>query len=114
MGLSEAMESNQGSGAREAERAPRIRDLADDVIRCALRAEARGEGPAGELRERLRLLCDRANASGLRPEQLLVILKDGWRESPEARRLTGRRASDVLARVVTLCIHEYYDTERAD
>jgi hypothetical protein len=43
------------------------------------------------------------------PEQLLVVLKDVWSSLPEVRSMTNTREQiNLLQRVVTMCIREYY------
>jgi len=119
---SASMQSSEGSGARGAVgQGTPLRDLAEEALRCALRSGARSganhgadHGADGELRQVLGRLCERASANGLQAEQLLIVIKAGWRELPEARHLPSRRAGETLARVVTLCIREYYATRRGE
>jgi len=48
-------------------------------------------------------------AVGEDPEQLLVVLKDVWSSLPEVRSMTNTREQiNLLQRVVTMCIREYY------
>jgi hypothetical protein len=116
---SEGMPSGESGVAREGagERVPRLRDLADEALRCALRSALRSaqrdDRTDDELRAVLRRLSERAIAGGLQAEQLLLVLKAGWREMPEARHLPARRAGDTLGHVVTLCIREFYG-QRSD
>ena len=98
------------SDAPDGDGAGRVRGLAEEALRCALRGVELG-GQDGELREALRRVGDSAQACGLRAEQLLILLKGGWRELPEARHLTRVSGSDgdgTLARVISLCIEKYY------
>jgi hypothetical protein len=62
----------------------------------------------GRLRMHLRSACDRARSEGVRVEQLLIVLKKCWRELPEIVRMQHRDAMDMLARLATACIDEYY------
>jgi len=81
------------------------------ALRCALQAQLRGEWPDGALRRALRLMCDEAHRSGLRAEQLIVIVKDAWRSLPEVSRLpAGGTRERLLSRVVTMCIEEFYES----
>ena len=66
----------------------------------------------GDARAMMRRTCEAAHAHGIRAEQLLLLIKDAWRELPEARRVPRHAAGDVLSRLITICIHEYYARER--
>lgn len=61
------------------------------------------------LRTSLRDACGRARRDGVRAEQVIVSLKKAWREVPERLRVPQHDADQVLARVVTACINEYYE-----
>ena len=63
----------------------------------------------GEVRDAIRLLCDRGKLGNLRAEQLIVRVKEVWSALPEARRVgDGPSRDEFLAHVITLCIHEFY------
>ena len=100
------------------DRAARVHDMANVALRCALPPAHLAGSPVGSperaLAEALRGACDAARESGLRAEQLLLIFKEGWRYLPEAQRLRRQDAEAALARVITLCIHEYYGPERRE
>ncbi len=82
---------------------------AADVLRQALRAGAAPQSGDGTLRSALRQLTEQARHRGLRAEQLVVVLKQEWAALPEIRDMpAGRQRSEALARVVSLCIEEYY------
>jgi hypothetical protein len=87
--------------------------LLQDLLRRSLSgvlAEPWPEDASGaDLRVALRDACDRARHDGLRAEQLLLALKEVWRELPERSRPPHIDSDGVLARVVTACIDEYYD-----
>ncbi len=109
----EAMQSSDRAGARgrPAARDAHLRDLMDAMLyrACGAVPAHDPEGPTdGELRVLLRRVCDTARAHGLRAEHLVLLLKERWRELPEARRIPRQDAGDVLARVITACIREYY------
>ena len=58
-------------------------------------------------------MCSEAHASGLRAEELLVRLKQVFHQLPEVQELPhGGDRSDLLNRVVSLCIEEYYRAPR--
>jgi len=106
----EMMQSRNGGGARDgaAARGAQLRDLADEALRRACGAARLGDVVDEETRELMRRSCDVAHERGLQAEQLLLLLKQAWRELPEAQRLPHHEAGDGLARVITVCIHEYY------
>ena len=89
-----------------------LRDLLGRTLRSLLAQERREDEPTGDLRLALRDICDRARNDGLRAEQLLLALKDAWRELPERRGLPRFDADAAFARVVTACINEYYHSPR--
>ena len=79
------------------------------AVRCALQAQLRQSLPEQSLRQALRLLCDDARRHGIQPEQLIVLLKQAWLTLPEIHSLpAGALRREPLARVVTLCIQEFY------
>jgi hypothetical protein len=91
------------------ERAGVLREQLLGVLGLALRsADGRGGAPDPELRRAIQRSGESARESGLRAEQLIILLKEAWHELPEARRAPHRGADDVLARVITLCIDQYY------
>ena len=102
------LEDDRAAPGTAAGPAPLIAALMDGALRHAVHAAARGQAPDGRLHEALRRTCAAAHARGLRAEQLLVLVKDAWNELPEVRRLPRHDADGMLARVVTLCVGEYY------
>lgn len=86
----------------------RLRVLADRALRRAARP-ARAEDRVDSLvRELICHACDVAHECGVPAERLLLVLKEAWWELPEARHLPRPDAGEVLARTITVCIHEYY------
>jgi len=83
-----------------------VRELVRRALRCAIDAELDGRAGA-DVGRALREACDRARQNGLRAEELLIVLKETWRQLPETRPLR-LDAAEVLARIVTACIAEYY------
>ncbi len=71
-----------------------------------------GDGAIGanvELRNALRQLCVDARQSGMRAEQLLVLVKDVWSETPVGiARVASVHGDDRLNYVITTCVDEYY------
>ena len=86
--------------------APMVRELLRRALRSAVDAELDGRAGA-DVGRALREACERARQDSLRAEELLVLLKETWRQLPETRqlRLDGH---EMLARIVTACIAEYY------
>lgn len=73
--------------------------------------------PEGDQQPRLladasRRLSSEARREGVKPEQLIVAVKQAWAELPEARarRLTPAHGA-LLERLISLCITEYYDSD---
>ena len=61
------------------------------------------------LRGQLHRVATEARAANMPPEQLLGLLKASWRNLPEVRRVDRPEvASDLLGRIVTMCIEEYF------
>jgi hypothetical protein len=80
-----------------------------DAMRTALAAYIDAPVAGDALREALRAVAAEAREKAIRPEQLLVVLKDIWYGLPSVRRI-GDASEQIrlLQRVVTMCIHEYY------
>ena len=85
-----------------------LRELTRTALLVALHDAAHGRVLDGTVRPVLRQVCDAARACDARVEHLLILLKEACLELPEARRANHDDAQDTLARVITLCIEEYY------
>ena len=87
----------------------RIDDASLDAVRLALRAYLH-DADASALQASLLLVSIEARARNVLPEQLLVTLKELWNTLPEVRAMSdaGQQVR-LLQRVVTMCIHEYYN-----
>jgi hypothetical protein len=85
---------------------------ATGALRCALQARLRSPLPPDQadaaLRHALRLVCAEAHRRALRPEQLIVALKQAWATVPEAQQLPLGSRRVALDHVVTLSIEEFY------
>ncbi|MEP7065222.1 MAG: hypothetical protein ABI889_04245 [Gemmatimonadota bacterium] len=65
-----------------------------------------------ELRESLRQVCMDARHSGVRAEQLLVLIKDVWSGIPAGiSRSTAMHGDERLNFVISTCVDEYYATD---
>lgn len=100
-------------GGLEARNLTDLRALTRAAMRAALRADRRGAGLDGEVLQLLQLTCDSARMNGTFVERVLILLKEAWREQPEGRPRRYSDAEDTLARVITLCIEEYYAPSRS-
>jgi hypothetical protein len=68
-----------------------------------------------ELRAALRQVCTDARHSGLRAEQLLVLIKDVWSGIPAGiSRVTSMHGDERLNYVISTCVDEYYGSEADD
>jgi hypothetical protein len=83
-------------------------ELTRGVLLRVLRDPKRTFEADREVRAAMRQLCEAARADGLRAEQLLIALKEVWRTLPATRRSPLDEERETFARVVTLCIQEYY------
>lgn len=65
-----------------------------------------------ELRAALRRVCTDARHSGLRAEQLLVLIKDVWSGIPAGiSRVRSMHGDERLNYVISTCVDEYYGNE---
>lgn len=88
-------------------------ERAGTALRSALQGHLRQAVPDDALRRALHWLCADARARNLRPEHLILIFKQVWASLPEMQNRTGNRRQELLDRIITICIEEYYAT-RAD
>ena len=101
--------SSHGSGVQSSESTPPW----ESILATVSESFARG-APDSELRAGLRLWCAEARRRDLLPETFLPLLKNQIVSAPGMRRrtrdlLTRDRA---LQRLVTMCIEEYYASDR--
>jgi hypothetical protein len=87
----------------------RLDDETVAAVRDALRTYlSRSPDPAALQRALVRMSAEARDRS-IRPERLLVVLKDVWGTMPEVRAMTDSAEQvRLLQRVVTMCIKEYY------
>jgi hypothetical protein len=65
-----------------------------------------------ELRSALRQICEDARHSGLRAEQLLVLIKDVWSGIPAGiSRVRSMHGDERLNYVISTCVDEYYGNQ---
>ena len=87
----------------------RLDDASIELLRAALRDYLQDSKDPGRLQPSLLHIAGEARARSILPEHLLVVLKDVWSSLPEVRSMTNTREQvNLLQRVVTMCIKEYY------
>lgn len=95
--------------ARDSTPHPELSAESLDALRAALRGSLDGAGESPHLRPALRRVAEEARERHLRPEQLLIVLKDVWFALPEVGRAPQSDSrSQLLQRVISVCIREYY------
>jgi hypothetical protein len=62
----------------------------------------------GHLRDAMQGLCANARRMNIRPEELIVLLKSGWRSHARMGALPREEATRLLDGIITACIKEYY------
>lgn len=86
--------------------------LDDDTVGALRAALARyvGDGhDSDELRGALRRAAEEAREKGIRPEHLLIALKEIWSSLPELQRAARRQGhQQLLHRLIAHCLDEYY------
>lgn len=80
-----------------------------DAIVAALNGHVGGPDSDRKLGEALRMASRQARADGIRPEQLLIVLKRTFNEVTHATSDAGEdKRVNHLRELVTLCIKAYY------
>jgi hypothetical protein len=97
--------------ASQRESIARLARETSEVLRRAIEAQRLGRSPGDAERRALRAVCEEARENSILVERLVILCKDVWRSLPEARQLPRDVREATLARVITLCIDEFY---RAD
>jgi len=88
----------------------RLDDESLNTVRLALRGYLQDSRDPSALQASLLLVATEARARSIRPEQLLVVLKETWSSLPEVRAMNDAAEQvRLLQRVVTMCIKEYYN-----
>ena len=77
-------------------------------LTSALRQYAASGTDIGAIQPALRALAAEARERHVHAEQLLVLLKDVWFGLPVDPGARGEDEQQLLQRVITLCIREYY------
>lgn len=80
-----------------------------DALREILLEVVDGRASSSDLRAPIRQLCVLAQSEDIRAEQLLVRFKELWANLPPLAGLPrGRQKNELMARIATMCIEEYY------
>jgi hypothetical protein len=87
---------------------PELSTEAVAELTSALRRYTANESDIAALQPALRLVASEARDRKVHAEQLLVLLKDVWFSLPTVRADSVDGQQQMLQRVVTLCIREYY------
>jgi hypothetical protein len=79
-------------------------------LRTALIEQLKGpDGPTQELSNLLRVVAQEAHDRDIKPEQLIIILKQLWNSLAESLRPQNADQYELVRqRMVTLCIRAYY------
>lgn len=89
-------------------------DLLSERALTAVRSAFQGQlrHPSSDLatRRALRALCLEARTRELRAEQLIVLFKRIWHSLPESRGRDTHKKQQMLDRMITICVEEYYAT----
>ena len=82
------------------------------AVRSALQAQLQNRASSGELRRAIRLMTREARRKDLKAEQLLIVFKRAWHSLPVVDQLPyGPDRADLLSRIITMCIEEFYTDE---
>lgn len=103
--------SPHGTEVPDASGHSHLREMIGAASQSAIRALRSGGADEGREAPRaaFRDSCALARARGVRAEQLILMIRDGWHRLPELRGVSRVDADVTRARVVTLCIQEYYE-----
>lgn len=84
-------------------------DGAFERLRIALVDVVDGKSAYSDLRVPVQQLCVFAHSEEMKAEELLVRFKEIWSGLPPLAGLPrGRQRNDLMARVATMCIEEFY------
>jgi hemoglobin-like flavoprotein len=87
---------------------PQLSSESVTALTDALHRYAANESDLAMLQPSLRAIAEEARERKVSAEQLLVLLKDVWYQLPSVRDAADGDQQQMLQRVVTLCIREYY------
>ena len=88
---------------------PQLDAAALNALASALSKYLQDGNDGAPLKDALRSVAQQARERQMQAEHLLLQLKDVWYELPPIKRAPeGAEQNQMLQRVVTLCIREYY------
>ena len=90
----------------------RLEILLNTALRKSLRVEREPRTLDEEVRAILTEICSHSRKIGFHAEHLIVLAKKAWGDLPETIRQEPERRQEVLERVISECITEYYRTDR--
>ena len=96
--------------ARKEPRSISLSDRAITALRSAIQGQFRQPSADPSVRRALRALCLEARAKDLRPEQLILLFKRAWYSLPESRGHDTKKKQEMLDRLITICVEEYFAT----
>jgi hypothetical protein len=83
------------------------------ALRSALQSLVRTGAAPAEVRRLVNVFCGAARRAGLYPEQLLIALKTAWHSLPEVRRQPRGGRDELLDKLISACIREFYAPQPA-
>lgn len=93
-----------------------LRRLAFEVLRSAIHQRRNSfkpgiaPAPRSQVERLLREMCTVGRDRGLEAEQVLIVLKDAWRNLPDVELIDRSDSNAMLSSVITRLIKEYYDS----
>lgn len=103
------MSDARGDGAGRRDDIAQDYDSAFERLRVALVDVVDGKTGYADLRAPVQQLCVFAHSEEMKAEELLVRFKEIWSNLPPLSGLPrGRQRNDLMARVATMCIEEFY------
>jgi tRNA A58 N-methylase Trm61 len=83
-------------------------ETAKEMLETALALQANHRPlSCAEIEDPMREVCTGAQKRGIKVERLIVDLKEVWHSVPDS---TVHQKADVISRLVTMCILEFYRT----
>ena len=87
---------------------PQLSEESVSALTAALKRYFEGESDHAAIQPALARIAAEARRERVQAEQLLVLLKDIWYGLPGMRDSSPETQAQMLQRIVTLCIREYY------
>ena len=87
---------------------PQLSEESVSELSAALTRYLANEADHAAIQPALARIAAEARRERVQAEQLLVLLKDVWYGLPGMRETSADKQAQMLQRLVTLCIREYY------